>query len=112
MIDDDIVPILSAQPMIAIGRDHFDAVALDPHDRDVERSAAKVENENGLIFIQFVEAVGQRRGGRLVDDLQDVEARELTGGDRRGSLRIIEISRHRDDRIGDRFLEIFLRVEL
>ena len=85
-------------------------VSLDPHDRDVERSAAKIEHENGLVFVQFVEPVGQRRSGRLVDDLQNIEAGELTGSDGRGSFCVVEIGRHRDHRVGDRFLEIFFRV--
>ena len=89
--------------MIAIGRDHVDVLALNAHDRDVERSAAEVENEDGLVLIQFIKTVGQRGGGRLVDDLQNVESGELAGRDGRGSFRVVEIGRNRDDRIGDRF---------
>ena len=48
----------AAQAVIAIGCNHIDVLALDAHDRDVERSAAKVEHENGLVFVQFVETIG------------------------------------------------------
>ena len=79
-------------------------LALDPHDRDVEGSAAKIENEDGLVLIQFIQAIGQRGGRGLVDDLQNIEPGELTGRDGRGSFGVIEIGRNRDDRIGDRLL--------
>src|SRR5260370_28301555 len=87
VIDDGIVPILAAEPVIAIGRDHVDVLALDAHDRDVERSAAEVEDEHGLILIQFIKTVSERSSGRLVDDLQNIEAGELAGGYCRRSVR-------------------------
>ena len=69
VIDDGVVPILAAEPMIAIGRDHVDVLALDTHDRDVERSTTKVEDEDGLVLIQFIQTVGKRGGRGLVDNL-------------------------------------------
>ena len=111
VIDDGVVPILAAQPVIAIGRDHVDVLALNAHDRDVERSAAKVEDEDGLILVQFIKTIGERSGGRLVNDLQNIESGELAGGDGRSSFRVVEIRRNRDDRVGDLLLEILLRVE-
>ena len=84
--------------------------SFDPHDRDVKGAAAEVEDENGLVLVEFVETVGERRCGRLVDDLQNVQPGELAGGDRGGALGVVEISRHRDDRIGHRFFEIFLGI--
>ena len=83
---------------------------LDAHDRDVESAAAEVEHENGLVFVQFVQAIGQRRRRRLVDNLQNIQAGELTGGDGGRSFGVIEVSRHRDDCVRDWLLEIFLRV--
>ena len=85
-------------------------MCLDPHDRDVERAAAEIENENGLIFIQFIEAVGQRRRRRLVDNLENIQSGELAGRDRRRALRIIEICRDGDHGVRHRFLQIFFRV--
>ena len=103
VIDDDVVPIFAAEAMIAVGREHLDAMSFDPHDRDVEGAAAKVEHENRLVFIELVEAIGQRRSGRLVDDLQDIQPGQTAGGDRRGAFRVVEISRHGDDRVGHRY---------
>src|SRR5207249_11197048 len=94
VIDDGIVPILAAEPVIAIGRDHIDVLALDAHDRDVERSAAEVEYEHRLILVQFIETISERGGSRLVDDLPDIEAGELAGGEGGGSYRGVEIRRN------------------
>ena len=112
VVDDDVVPIFAAEAMIAVGRHHLEAMSFDPHERDVEGAAAKVENENRLVFIELVESIGQRRRGRLIDDLQDIQAGQAAGGDRGGAFGIIEISRHGDDRIGHRYLEIFFRIRL
>ena len=96
--------------MVAIGREHLDTVPFDPHDRDVEGAAAEIEDEDGLVFIELVESVGERRGGRLVDNLQDIQPGQLSRGDRRGAFGIVEIGRHGNDRIGHRLFEIFFRV--
>src|SRR5438094_8477533 len=112
VIDDGIVPVLAAEPVIASSRAHIEVLALHTHDRDVERSADEVEYEHGLILVQFIETISERGGSRLVDDLQDIEAGELAGGDGGGSFRVVEIRRNRDNRVGNRLLEIFLCVEL
>src|SRR5438105_7905285 len=100
-INNDVVPILATQTMIAIGREHIDVVSFDSHDGDVESSATKIEYEHRLIFFEFVETVSERSRRRLINDLQDVEAGKLTRGDGSGSLCVVEIRWHRDDGIGD-----------
>src|SRR5262245_58366232 len=47
----------------------------------------------------LVETVRERGGGWFVDDAQDTESRDASCVARRLSLRIVEISRHRDDRL-------------
>jgi hypothetical protein len=59
---------------------HLEDAVADLEDRDVEGAAAEVVHGDGLVLL-LVEAVGQRRGGGLVDDAQHVEA-----GDRPASL--------------------------
>jgi len=110
VIDDDVVPIFTAKPMITVRGDHLNALAFDPHDGDVECAAAEVENENGLVFLELVEAVGDRCRCWFVDDLENVESGQLARGYGRGPFRVVKVSRHRDHRIGHRFLEIFFRV--
>src|SRR5437868_5077134 len=110
MIDDHVVPIFAAEPMITVCRDHLDALAFDPHDRDVERAAAEVEHKNRLVFLELVEAV--RNGCRcwFIDDLKNVKSGQLARGYRRGPFRVVEVGRDRDHSVGYRFLEIFFRV--
>src|ERR1700693_1787383 len=109
-VHDYIVPVFSAKAMVTVSGDHLDLVIDDAHDSDVERAAAEVENENGLVLIELVEAIGKRGGSWLVDNLKNVQAGELTSRDRGGALRIVEISRNSDDRVGDPLFEILFRI--
>ena len=98
--------------MIAIGRDHLDPLIDDAHDGDVEGAAAEVENENGVVLIQFIEAVSQRSRRWLVNNLENVQTGKLAGGDCRSSLGVVKIGRHRKYGVGDRLIEILFRVGL
>src|SRR6267143_5188771 len=68
-INDDVVPILATQAMIAVGRDHIDMVPLDPHDRDVESSATEIEHEYRLILFELIHAISESSRGWLVNNL-------------------------------------------
>ena len=111
-INNYVVPIFSSKPVIAIGREHLDLVIDNAHDRYVERAAAEVENEHRLVLVQLIEPVGERGCGRFIDDLEDVQTGKLAGRDRRGALGIIEVSRHGNDCVGDRLIEILLGISL
>jgi hypothetical protein len=96
--------------MISVGCNDVQGIAIDPHDRHVERAAAEIEYENRLGFVQLIESVGQCSRRRFVDNLQDIESGKLAGSNRGRALGVIEIRRDRDDRIRDRLLQIFLGV--
>ena len=81
------------------------------HQRNVERAAAQVVHQDLVRFI-LVQAVGQRRGGRLVDDAQHFQARDAAGILGRLALRVGEVSRHGDDRLGHGLAQIGLGVAL
>ena len=61
--------------------------------------------------VPLVEAVGERRRGRLVDDAQHLEAGDAAGIARRGALRVVEVGRHGDDRAIDFGVDLALLGE-
>ncbi len=79
VVDDPLVPVVAAQVVVAGGRLDLDDALAQLQQRDVERAAAEVEDQDGLLLGALVQAVGERGRGRLVDDPQDVEARDLAG---------------------------------
>ena len=106
-VDDALIEIVAAEMRVAVGRLHLDDAFADFEDRDVERAAAEVVDGDRLVLL-LVETVGQRRRGRLVDDAQDVQAGDLAGVLRRLPLRVVEVRRHGDDRVGDLLTEVVL----
>ena len=100
-IDDALVEIVSAEMRIAVGGLDLDDTLAHLEDRDVERPAAEVIDRDGLVLL-LVEPVRERGCRRLVDDPQHVEAGDLAGVFRRLALRVVEVGRHGDHRIGHR----------
>ena len=83
---------------VAVRRFHFDDAFADFENRNVVRAAAKVEHGDRLILF-LVEAVGERRRSRLVNDAHHFEARDLARVFRCLPLRVIEVSGNGDDRL-------------
>ena len=106
-VDDALIEIVAAEVRVAVGRLHLDHAFADLEDRDVEGAAAEVVDRDRLVLL-LVEPVRQRRGGRLVDDPHHLETRDLAGFLGRLPLRIVEVRRDGDDRLGDRLPEILL----
>ena len=110
-VDDRLVEVVAAEVVVARGGLDLEDAVADLEDRHVERAAAEVEDEDRLVGL-LVEAVGQRRGGRLVDDALDVEAGDLAGVLGRLALVVVEVRRDGDDRAVDRVAEVGLGVGL
>ena len=72
-VDDRLVEVVAAEVVVTGGRLDLEHAVADLQHRHVERAAAEVEDQDRLVGL-LVEAVGQRRRGRLVDDPLDVEA--------------------------------------
>ena len=111
-VDDLLVPVVTAEVGVPRGRLHLEDALADLEDRDVERAAAEVEHQDGLVRVLLVEAVGERGGGRLVDDAEHLEAGDLAGLLGGGALGVVEVRRHGDDGLGDGVAEVGLGVAL
>ena len=104
-VDHALVDIIPTQVGVARRGLDFKDAFTHFENRHVERTATEVEDQHGLTGF-FVQAVGQRRGGGLIDDAQHIQTRDLPGVPRGGALGVIEIGRYRDDGIGDFFPQV------
>ena len=112
VVDDPLVPVVAAEVVVTGGRLDLDDALGELQDRHVERAAAEVEDQDGLLLRALVQAIGQGGRGGLVDDAQHVEPGDLAGLLRGGALGVVEICRHGDDRVGDLLAEVGLGVAL
>jgi len=92
---------------IAIGRFDFKHAVAQFQNRDIKCSAAQIEYGD-LFVLLFIQTVGQRGSGRLIDDTHDIESGNLAGIFGRLTLRIIEVSRNGNDCVLDFFAQIIL----
>ena len=110
-VDDALVKVFAAQEGVAVGGQHFKLLFTvhigDLDDGDVKRAAAQViDRDLAVAFFLLVQTKGQGCCGGLVDDAFDVEAGNAAGVFGGLTLRVIEVSRHRDDGFGDGFAEV------
>src|SRR5262249_47471330 len=89
----------------AVGRLDLEHALADFEDGDVERASAEVVDGNRLVLF-LVHAIGQRGGGRLVDDPQHLEAGDLSGILRRLALTVVEVRGDGDDGLNDLLAQI------
>jgi hypothetical protein len=116
VVDDSLVPVVAAEPVVARRGAHLDGgevVVLAHFEQgDIEGSAAEVEDEDELVLLALVEAVGQGSSRGLVDDAQHVEARDLAGLFGGLAFGVVEVRRDGDDGIRHVFAQVLLRVAL
>ena len=106
-LDDALIEVVAAEVRVAVGGLHLDHALADLEDRDVEGAAAEVVDGDRLVLL-LVEAVGQRRRRRLVDDPHHLEAgnrARFLGG---LPLRVVEVGGNRDDGARDRLAQVLL----
>ncbi len=106
--DQPHVEVFAAEEGVAVGRLHLEHAVADLEDRDVEGAAAEVIDRDGA-GLGLVEAVGERRRGRLVDDAQHFEAGDLAGVLGGLALGVVEIGGNGDDGLVDLLAEMGFR---
>ena len=110
-VDDALVPVVATEVRVAGGRLDLEDALAEVEDRHVERAAAEVEHEDGLVAL-LVEPVRERGGGGLVDDAQHLEARDLAGLLGGLALGVAEVRGDGDDGLRDGVAEVGLGVAL
>ena len=92
-----LIEVVAAQARVPVRGQHLEHAVLDRQEGHVEGAAPEVVDGDRALAL-LLEAVGQARGGRLVDDAQHLdpgEARGVAGG---LPLSVVEVRRHGDDR--------------
>ena len=100
------VEIFSAEHGVTVGGSNFENRVLHFEDGNIEGSSAEIENGNGFVFVASIESVGERRGGRFVDDSHDVQTGDLPGVFGGLSLGVVEVCWDGDDGVRDFLVEI------
>ena len=80
---------------VAVGADDAEHAVGHFEHRNVERAAAEVEDHD-LFVLLLVQAIGQRGGGRLVDDPRHFQPGDLPGILGGLALGVVEVGRHGD----------------
>ena len=111
-VDDPGVPVVTAEAVVALGGLHLEDAVADLQQGDVERATTEVEDEDGLVGAALVEAVGQRGGGRLVDDAVHGQTGDLAGLLGGLALGVGEVRGDGDHGVGDLLTEVGLGVPL
>ncbi|GBE69703.1 hypothetical protein EKINANG_13530 [Enterobacter sp. KINAN-G] len=90
-----MVEVIAAQRGIPAGRQHFKYPAAQAQDRDIKCPAAEIVNRDHP-FLTGIEAVGNRRRRRFVQQTQHVQARQTRGVFGALTLCIIKVGRNGD----------------
>ena len=107
--DQCVVPIVTAEVSVSVGRLHFKDAVANFEDGYVESTAAQIEYRDFLVLL-LIQAVGERCCRGLVNNTQDFQAGYFPGILGRLTLRIIKISRNRDHGLGDLLAKVSLGI--
>ena len=102
-----LVEVVTAEMCVAVRSLDLEHTLADLQHRDVEGATAEVIHRDRLVLL-LIQAIGERRRRRLVDDAQDLEAGDLAGVLGGLALRVVEVRRHRDDRLRHLLAEVCL----
>ena len=105
------VHVVAAQLADALAADLLKDAVMDAQDGDIERAAAEVIDQDGLLFLG-VEAVADGRGRRFVDQRQHLQSGSPGAELGRMARQPFRVGRHGHDRLLDRFVEPLFGVLL
>ena len=111
-VDYALIPVVAAQVVVASGRANLKYAVAQLKNRNVERTAAKVEDQNLFILVGFVETVSKSRCRRLIDDTHNLETSDLACVLGCLTLSVVEISRNSDNCLSDGLAYALLSVGL
>ena len=111
ILHDTLVEVVTAQTVVAGGGQHLDDAVVDLQNGHIEGAAAQVVHHD-LLGLLLVHAIGQRGGGRLVDDTLHVQTGDLAGVLGGLTLGVGEVGGDGDDSLGDGAAQIRLCVRL
>ena len=104
-----MVEVVAAEVRVAVGGFHLEDTVAQLEDGDIEGTAAEVKHGHLGVGFLLVQTVSQSGCGRLVDDTFHVQTRNLAGLLGGLTLRVAEVSRHRDDGFRHLLTEVVLR---
>ena len=101
---DGVVEIVTAKRRVAACRQNLENALFHPQQRDVESPTAQIVN-GVKAFGLLIQAIGQRRRRRFVDQAQNLKPRQPSRVLGRRARRVVEIGGHGDDGTGDLAVE-------
>ena len=111
-VDDAFVEVIAAESRVAVGGEDLKDALVHFEDGEVKRAAAQVVHRDFRVLLKLVQTVGERGGGRFVEDPLDRQPRQFARPLRRVALGIVEISGHGDYGPRHGFAKIGLGVTL
>ena len=98
--------------VVASGRANLKYAVAQLKNGNIERTAAKVEDQNLFILVGFVETVSKSRCRRLIDDTHNLETSDLACVLGCLTLSVVEVSRNSDNCLSDGLAYALLSVGL
>ncbi len=111
-VGDAFVEVIATKTCVAVGGEDLKDALVQFEDGEVKRAAAQVVHRDFRMFLELVQTVGERGGGRFVEDPFDRQPRQFARPFRRVALGIVEISGHSDHRARHDLAKISLGVTL
>lgn len=102
VVNETVVEVLTTQVGVTGGRLDLEDTLLDGQEGNIEGTTTQVEDEHVALALNLlVKTVGNGSSSGLVDDTQNVEARDETSILGGLTLRVVKVGRHGDDSVAN-----------